>query len=308
MAAADYVAAVLADGPVAYYQCQENSGLLLDSSGNGRHTTGTRTGTGASVLYGQQGPRLGQSITSQAETFTVAPVMTVVDNLTMEAWVSGSPVSGGGPIPFMAVGRDPNAGFGGAGDGYSLGLWNAASILPGVQVWQPTVATTQGNIQVGAGDPNRIVTSPAGVSWSHVVAVRRAGQWETWVGGVRCTLVSTDNKTPATPTTETFLFNANFSTAWVGTTFRLCHAAFYDKALTGARIQAHYAAMYRWPDLTPIQDNAPAAAEAGSFTTQGGNGIIPAPTNDAEYPYLSGLGIGGGDVELADGVGVSVFP
>lgn len=309
MAADGYAAAVLADGPVAYYECQEMSGLLLDSSGNGRDTTSTRTGGSSSVSYAQQGPRGGQSIMAQGETFvTSAPVMTVTDNLTMEAWFAGSPGAGGGPLPFMAVGRDTNAGLSGS-NGYSLGAYNSGGIFPGVTVWQPTLATTQGDIQLGANDPNRLVTSPGGVPWSHVVAVRRAGQWETWVGGVRCTLVPTDNKTPATPTTETFVFNANFSSSWVNTTYRLCHVAFYDKALTGARIQAHYAAMYAWPALQPIRDDHPTDIEAGAFTTQGPNGLLPdRPPSDADYSYLSWLGVGGGSTQYAEGVGVSVYP
>lgn len=49
---------ILADTPVAYYRCEDTSGLLQDSSGNARHTTAS-TGTGVSYSVAGRSPNPG---------------------------------------------------------------------------------------------------------------------------------------------------------------------------------------------------------------------------------------------------------
>lgn len=259
----DYVAAVLADAPVAYYKCDEGSGLLQDSSGNGKHTTTTRTGTGPSVGYGWGGPgdtsvRAIQSI----NTCFVVPsaVMSAQDNWTLECWAGASTQNQGAapPLGLIAVGLNTAAGTPVGGNGYSLGIYNGGtfSLVNGLGTDFHGGGGTPGS---GADPSNGAVYAAFGanstrgsqgilgspMAWSHILIIRRSGNLEYWVDGQMESPAFGAGFGPNVPTFETRIFkgNASFNAAEY-----MCHAAFYDHALSPTRIAAHRAILAAAPD------------------------------------------------------------
>lgn len=256
----DYIAAVLADAPVAYYVLNEGSGQPQDSSGNGRHTTGTRTTGTPSTSYGLGGPGDGTtlSMSSQNRTFVVpSPVMTATDNFTVEAWVGVGTQTGGEPaVPVTANGANGAGGTpGGGANGYSLGL-NASQFV--------SIDLHGGAGSPGSGsDPSdgtyaafaaghgavRGISTPGGGNnvqqWAHILLIRRSGNWEYWVNTHSESPAFGAGFAPNTPTAETTIFNGHVSFA---VNQFVCHVAYYDHALSSARIAAHYNIMAAQPD------------------------------------------------------------
>lgn len=279
----DYVAAVMADAPKAFWPMQDSADFPQDVSGNGKHMDSK--GVVGSIAYrGAVGPRSAFSVAlASAYVMRAAdPVLTAVDNLTMEVWLSA--FSGGNAFePVFAV-----ASASGATNGNSIG--SNGFMLSTSNTLHPLVRVLNG----GALSSSATSTNgyPGAGFWSHYVVVRRAGTWELWINGVRDTSIGTLTATPGSLSGLTvFIGHAESALAqgeWVA------YAALYDTPLSGARIAAHYAAMNVWPSLEPIRDDAPTAVEAGSFTTQGGNGIVgDRPPHQADYPMLSWLQSGG---------------
>jgi hypothetical protein len=250
-AQADYIAAVLADSPVAYYKLDDSSGQPQDSSGNAQHTTTARNSTNPAATYGLGGPRDGttRAITTLDKAFVVPnPVMTVVDNLTIEAWVGSSTGTGGEPpVPVTACGANGSGGTpGGGADGYSIGV-NASNHI-GIDLHggsgSPGLGSdpSDGLLTVwgsGAVRGNRTLGSP-NILWSHCLVIRRAGTWEYWVDGQSESPSFGASFAPSTPTKETTIFNSHTS---FHLTQYVCHVAYYNIALSSTRIAAHRAIM-----------------------------------------------------------------
>lgn len=288
---ADYVAAVLADLPQAFWQMQELSGFPQDSSGHGNHmdTQGT---AGGPITYQVAGPRSSGAINLNGSMLARAagPVVTATDNISLEVWINTFS-EGNLFLPVVHLGA-----LTGASDGNVLG--NNGWGLHSTNLLHPVVRTLSGGAlststalttAYTAGAASTLVTPSF---WRQYVVVRRSGTWEVWVDGVQDTSLGSFTATPGSPTgTSVYV---GHSSATQGQTLSVAYLSLWNLALSGTRIAAHYAAMYRWPDTQPIRDDFPTEAEAGAFTTQGGNGLVPdVPPHDADYPELSWLGIGG---------------
>lgn len=280
----DYIDAVLADAPVAYWVLDDASGFPQDSSGNGNHTTAERTGTGATVARTNSGPADGstRSTLTHGHNFEVTyPVITNVDDFTMEVWLGdgwGQNPVGSPALSVLAIGRNAAGGSTGSpANGYSLGLDSSAHLgvdVSGGSGSPGTVGPSDGTIALwGANCVRGIGTPGPDRKWSHCLVIRRSGTWEYWVDGVSEHPALLSTFTPTAPTTETRLFNGNFSAVGsptlVSTQFDAAHIAVYDFPLSSARILAHYA-------------------------------IMAAPP-DGDYPFLSFLNAGGGAQAPASG-------
>jgi hypothetical protein len=253
----DYIAAVLADAPVAYYPLNDLSGQPQDASGNGHHTTTHRDSTTPQTNYSVGGPGDGttRAMQNQQRTFVVpAPVMTATDNFTLEAWVGSSTGQGGEPaVPVMANGANGSGGTpGGGANGYSLGLNTSKHISidlrggsgtpgTGTDPSDGTIAawgsgSVRGSLPLGGGNNS---------AWSHLLVIRRAGNWEYWVDTQSESPAFGASLAPTTPTAETTVFNGHIS---FPVSQVVCHVAFYDHALSSARILAHFAIFAAGPD------------------------------------------------------------
>lgn len=232
MGAAAYVAAVLADTPVAFWECQDSSGLPVDSSGNGLNMTAS----GGTPVYQQQGPFTSDYAIRLADAYYTRPaVTTATDNFTMECWVSplAEGTYGGGLI------RNATSG--------------------GLDGWV-TVTNTGGkflcvaeNVAVLATSANQLVSQQAQSSWSmpllgvggsgsrawnYVVTQRSSGTWVYYFNGA----VDTANAGTAGPITPGGSALAGFSDSTFTWDARFAYVAIYNTALSGTRVAAHYTA------------------------------------------------------------------
>jgi hypothetical protein len=151
--ASSYITEVLADTPRGFWTCQETSGNLADSSGNGL----TLTAAG-SPTYSNAGPMSDLAVGfTGAATASRAQVSAATDNLTMEAWVYVASLSG---VRAVIVNQS-------AGVGYQMGI-NASG---GVVITLQGVGTFGGNASVPL------------TTWTHIAVVRDAGTWKAYIDG-----------------------------------------------------------------------------------------------------------------------------
>lgn len=206
---ANYVAAVMADTPRAFYKMQDTSGNPQDSSGNGLHITTT---TGSPNYASGLGPFTSWRCIGCGPSvgFSRAAVQTQTDNFTMEMWMDLNSISGNGKIPLgtfgsgQAIGIDTDRKIFGSAFGVGV-LADAAAALP------------------SAG------------TWTHIVVLRRSGTWEYYLNGAVDTANAGTTAPSGTPTT-TQIHNQSQITC------NYAMVAIYNTALSSARIAAHYAA------------------------------------------------------------------
>lgn len=208
MALADYVAAVLASSPRAYWKLDESSGLPQDSSGNGLHMTGS-AGTITRGVVGPFADFLGYQFEGGAGVSRAA-VSTQQDDFTFEAWLRPQVITN---------------------DDQTLLKNNTVS-----QGWDLVIDTNfryQGLVQGVAFLPYGATTLAAN-KWAHVVVMRRAGAWLYFVNG------SPDgtpgSSTPGGAPTVTGIGGS------VSVQFRASHVAYYNVALSDADVLAHFSA------------------------------------------------------------------
>ena len=216
--AAEYVAAVMADGPRAFWTMQDASGNPQDSSGNGLHITSTN----GTPDYQQQGP-LGGSFSINlafAEFFTRADFSTSTTRWAIELWWF--------PVTVGASGRtivrtDQN----GTTTGWGIGTnGNAAnSKFTGLH---------------GNGFRTESVNTPPLNTWSHLAVGRRevtpgTNQWFYYYNGAADTDPVTDTA-PGVPAGITQINAGNFLEA------RYAYIALYEKNMAPQRFAAHYEA------------------------------------------------------------------
>jgi hypothetical protein len=206
---AEYIAAIMADGPKAFWKLDDASGLPQDSSGNGLHLD---TATGAAVTYQVPGPFGNFAIEFPAtSTFTKATqVSTNVDNWTLECWFYLISIGANGRNIFS------NDNTGVAGWGMQIDLtqkWEA---------FRDSVGLT----------PSRNALSVA--TWYQLV-VRRVTSWQTFVNGV-LDLDPAGAGTPATPNGPVQVHAGGSMSA------RMCMISIFEAGLTDAQILTHYQA------------------------------------------------------------------
>lgn len=228
MALAQYVAAVLASSPRAYWQMQEASGNPQDSSGNALHMTSISAGAD----YREPGPIGAFAIRfTGGEGVSRATISTVVNNFTLEQWVQVQVVTGN-----------------------DMGLCANGNL--GANGWGVLIDTTRkfqylaGGVALGANSALALTLS----AWHHVAVVRRAGTWEYYVDGTVDT-ANAGTTAPNAPSGGTTAANGGSSLQAA-----YAHYAVYETALSAAAIAAHFAAA-----TAAAYDNADVVADAGYY-------------------------------------------
>lgn len=288
MTFADYVTAVLADSPLAFWPLQDAGDFPQDISGNGNHMDTKSVGTSLTYRTGlTQGPMSSYAIaTNLAYVGRAASPLTATDNLAFEIWAKSVATSATEPFFGVAASTFFDNGNAPGSAGYVLESTNIGQFLI-IGINSSATPTFKQFYSTAPGAGMRAT------GWSHVVAVRRAGVWELWINGVQ--VGSAETYTPGAPTGLGVWIGSRGSSGSPTASGQFAYAALYNAPLSGTRIAAHFAAMSSWPVGQIEQDNQPTAVAAGTFTTQGGNGLRPdVPPHYADYPELSWLGIGGG--------------
>jgi hypothetical protein len=221
-----YNNAVLADSPLAYWKCNEASGLLQDSSGNGYHFT---SGSGLSYSQGILAPQLGQSVALPNTTIRMQRG-TVGDwrpgiAVTLEAWVH------------------PTGSVAGSSGFYWFNLWNASQSRSFMWYMHTdgscgmNSANESGNLQGGCG-----ATLPSPFPIHVVIAVGTDNVAAFYRNGVFVANSTWTNRRNSN--TGTLTLGRPPDTFWGQGVGRVSNIAIYQQKLSAARVQAHYAAAY----------------------------------------------------------------
>lgn len=226
-----YQAAVLADGPIAYYRFEEVSGTTAaDTSGNGNAGTYTNSPT----LGQSSAPQLGRAVRFDGVDDFVQTPRTVGGNFTLELWVNTTATCPTGGQAYEGNGLIWSD-LGGLGNDFVLAcLNNHASFF--------------------TGNPDTSIESTSVLNtgqWHHVVATRtQGGATQVFINGVL----------QATGTTNANLLDANPIIAIGGNTLDnryfnglIDEVAYYPTVLTPTRILAHFQAGVRAepPQIVP---------------------------------------------------------
>lgn len=220
VAAAQYQAAVLADGPAAYYRFEEADGTsALDSSGNGN--TGTYAG---GPLLAQAGlPQLGLAVFFDGIDDHVVTPRTVATDFTLELWLSTTAISPAGTQAFEGDGLVWSDVGGTANDFVLAALNDRAAFF------------------TGNPDTTVIGTTPINDGgWHHVVATRTmGGATELYVDGV-LQATGTTNGSPLDALSQIMIAaNTLDSRYFEGL---VDEVAYYATVLSPAQVEAHFAA------------------------------------------------------------------
>ena len=222
MAHSEYLGAVMADGPAAFYPLTDgfaSAGVLpQDFSGNGRHmTAATYIGNAAGPL-GVNNVWLngGQGMSRPA-------IGSDVDDLTHEGYFFVTAI--GAANQFMMY----NGNAAGGGHGVLCGFGgtnNTAYILLGTVIQLAAIGTMT-------------------ASWKHIVVRRQAGTWHSFLDGVKS--ASHGTNAPTAPGVG----GGNYSIGGSASLqFGAAYVAYYETALSDARVAAHLAAAAE-PTLIP---------------------------------------------------------
>lgn len=299
----DYIAAVLADSPAAFWELQDPSGNPQDSSGNGKHMDGTSIVTSLSYRN-PLGPMSSyvMILTRAALKRSADTVISATNNMTMEIWVATySNDNTFIPVFWLGVISAATNPSSLGNDGWGLYSSNSGGSA------RPLIRVVNGGTLTGSTVSTTPWAGSSGNTMEHVVIVRRSGTWELWRNGVQDTSIGTFIDAPGA-------YNYAGQGAFIGVanasseTFRTAWAALYPVALSASRIQAHYNAMMQWDNAQPILDEQPTAVAAGAFTTKGQGGLMPAtPPSYAEYEEFSWVSTGDVEIDYASGGGGSVY-
>jgi len=209
MGLAAYVTAVLADTPVCFYQCQEASGLLQDSSGNANHM---QTSPAGAVTYHASGPMPGAFAIQvpNLDYFTRTGVTGNAIGWTIELWYQPAASTAGNMF----------------GDE-----------LPGNNGWMMAVSTNrkmQYFLPPSTGGPEAVAAMTLG-TWYYLVITCASGTGATfyYVNGTQDS--SLGNISPTAPGSATVFLGAP-----TGGGLSCC--ALYTAAISSARVAAHWAA------------------------------------------------------------------
>lgn len=210
MALADYVSAVLADTPKAYWECQDASGNPQDSSGNGLHMTSVTGTPDYTFATGPCGDDTCIRVIGGENLQRSSQVSTVTDNFTMELWYW---IEAGAGDEILCNGNRATNGWGIR----STSGTKFAGLVCGIIVLSNCAASLT-------------------AAWRHIVVVRESGTWKYYVDGSSDTSNAGTNA-PNTPS-GTVLVNGGTDS----TQARYAHIAIYETALSSVQVAAHYAA------------------------------------------------------------------
>ena len=213
-----YASEVDADNPVAWYRCQESSGLIQDSSGNGNHATSV-TGT---PTYSVAGP-IESEPSDTAIYWSDDPTYFLVDDdvtldvgdvFTLEAWIKRHVT--GSPLSETILNKALNAFFFGIIDN---------------------------RLELHKSDVSEIVESTVTITdtttWHHCVVTKNGSSVFLYLDGVDVTGTVTD-ATIASNASQMGVGAAGPSVIDAD----MDELAIYATALSQARVQAHYNAAF----------------------------------------------------------------
>ena len=261
-----YASEILADSPVGFWELNDASGNFVDSSGSGLAFDLTPVN---SPTYRVAGPITADpngaagfaSASSQYASHVLNSHFLAVDNFTVEMFIYN--ITTGRDSVFLTLGDDNVR-------GYELELNN----------------NTGGNklsIRVmGVADIGEFTTALSINTWYHVVFQRAATAWKLYINGTQDTSQSS-SITPGTPlATDTLSIATIFSRPTAHPiNGRMAYVAYYNTALSSARIAAHYAARVAPPEET-------GAGVAGTV----GAGPSASETSEAGFGEAGGVGSG----------------
>lgn len=230
MSASAFVAAINADGPKAFYQCQDASGTIVDSVSGGQQNLSNLFGT---ISYQQAGPLNDFSIrfNTTGNAFSNNAPSIVTDNLTFGLWAK----PGGGSI---SNGRRV---FVGSGSG--VRGWEIHVDLDGRFRYSVDGGAVDGALSAGA-------LSSSAFSLIHVV--RRSGTWEYYLNGV----LDTSNAGTDTPTAPLIGDVAQLG-ANADLDVYIAYAFVFESALSASSILTHYQAAVPVPTISMRQTFPP---------------------------------------------------
>lgn len=259
-----YSSAVLQDGPLGFWQLNEQSGTtVVDSSGNGRngvyHGTAGQTAT-ASPNHGDYAYFFNGS-----NAYASLPNLGTSSTFTAEAWIHAT------------TNTQNNAGYqvfsteaGGGTTTTGFYLWgdneDPSNLSTGIFAGSPTGAN--GGAALGVMTP--------GV-WYHLVMTFASGTASFYVNG---TLVQTRTGVTYAPTPTASQANAigalNSATPQSYFYGIISNVAYYQTALSASRIAAHYSAMFPTSTgaLTASASSSGSGTSIGKFVG-GGTGVGP---------------------------------
>jgi hypothetical protein len=206
-----YYETVLFDGPVGYWKCDEASGDLADSSGNG--LTMTKNG---SPTYRQTGPGTGNYgiLTSASDYYirgdTDSSPLDVGDVFTLEYWLKRGASQGSSQVLIQKVGLET----------YQLRI-NASNRIELNQYGIQNITTSS----VSLTDTS---------SWHHIVSTKNGSTVKLYLDSVDVT-GTVNNATLGNNNNDFGMMNPDGGTS--------SHIAVYPTALSATKVANHYAAM-----------------------------------------------------------------
>ena len=225
-----YRTAVLADAPYLYWRLDEASGTLVNDSGSGNRDATLVTGGSA----WQQDGALVSEVRSKALSVTTATVnqnasAAAPGTFSVEAWFRSTSTDGG----------------------RILGIGNATGSSPSTITDRQLYLAPNGRVMfgVGSGAGRRTIQSGSTLNdgeWHHVVGTRQTGGTGTRLYVDGALQAGSTSATGVTLQTAYWRAGAEQMTGWPGnpssTYFNghLDELAVYTKALTAARVSAHY--------------------------------------------------------------------
>jgi hypothetical protein len=221
-----YQAAILADGPTAYWRLNELTGLIAKDIGGGGHD-GSLFATG--ITLGQPGA-LADGTTSMlfdgADTTRITVIFNPVGGsvssaVTLEAW--GNPATLAQPTQSTLIAT-------------AFQSHNWVSVLP--------TGALSVSLQIG-GSQQQLTSAPNAVvagAWHHVVVTYDGATIIAYVNGVQVgTLAGLSGAVDLVGTLDRFVIGRYSQVAGSGFNGRIDEVALYAAALPGARVAAHYA-------------------------------------------------------------------
>lgn len=226
-----YPAAVLADSPVAYFRLGETSGAAAVKDETAHYAATYITGTTLAVpgalagdtdtairIAASAGGGGGVLITGNAFDFAGATPF------SLEAWVKPAVVDNAYRFVFHHGGRDNN----GVRQDYGINIQNNQGL-------------TFERFVAGTNQPATLATPPTVGVWHHIVGVYDGASLVLYLDGVSVAQAADARGLAAVP--AAFYIGAVATSGFEqGLSGDLDEVAVYDKALSSARVQVHFAA------------------------------------------------------------------
>jgi len=228
-----YSQEVLADGPLRYYRLYETSGTTANdetNTANGTHGTGVTVGATGPILRAARYDGTANGNTSIAN----ASDLRSWGDFTIEQWVSVLTWPSGSDLAYTCAHYNPGA---------NRRAWGVNLRGPSAALASDVLALLLSTNGTGFTLTLPIARTSIGVNtWRHVVHVRSGSSLTAYVDGAS---VETDSFSGALFTNSTDAVLLGSAAGVSPGNVELADVALYNKALSAARIAAHYAARTR---------------------------------------------------------------